>query len=171
MRTIACTFAGHREIYAADISERVDAAIESILRVDTDFTFYTGDMGAFDRICAGAVRRAQRAHPNLNSKLILVLPYLTESLHTNKAYYESTFDSILVPTELIGAHYKGAIQKRNRWMVNHSDYLIAYVRQNFGGAYQTLQYARRQPELTIVNLANEEKKPEDMGAATRAKRR
>ena len=153
-RERTCTFAGHREVYAAGVSERVDATIESILRADTDFTFYTGDMGAFDRLCAGAVRRAQRAHPNIHIKLILVLPYLTEALNANKEYYESAIDGILVPMELMGVHYKGAIQKRNRWMVNHSDYLIAYVRQDFGGAYQTLRYARRQPELTILNLAD-----------------
>lgn len=149
-----CTFAGHREVYDAGIAERASEAIETMLFADADFYFYTGGMGEFDRLCAAAVRRMQRAYPHRNIKLALVLPYMLQSLNDNREYYETEFDDILVPIELMGVHYKGAIQKRNRWMVDHSDYLLAYVRRDFGGAYQTLRYARRRPELTILNLAD-----------------
>lgn len=153
-----CTFAGHRTVYDSSIADKLTAAIQGLLQTDNEFCFYSGGMGQFDRLCEWAVRKAQRENPHLKMELILVLPYLTNALNQNKEYYESSFDGILVPSELIGVHYKGAIQKRNRWMVNHSDYLLAYVRQDFGGAYQTLQYARRKPEMTILNLADCERK-------------
>lgn len=36
-----------------------------------------------------------------------------------------------------------AIIKRNEWMIDNSDFLIAYVKNDFGGAYKTLQYAEK----------------------------
>lgn len=38
-------------------------------------------------------------------------------------------------------------------LVDHSDYLIAYVYRDFGGAYTTLNYAARHGK-EIINLAN-----------------
>ena len=38
---------------------------------------------------------------------------------------------------------RAAIPRRNRWLVDHSDYLISYVTRNIGGAAQTLAYAER----------------------------
>lgn len=148
-----CTFAGHREAHAAGVTERINEALETILQTDAEFCFYTGGMGEFDRLCAAAVRRAKREHPNCKIELVLVLPYLTESLNANKKYYESEFDGILVPMELMGVHYKGAIQKRNRWMVDQSDYLLAYIRRDFGGAFETWKYAKRKADLVILNIA------------------
>lgn len=47
-------------------------------------------------------------------KLILVLPYITNELNENKEYYISTFDDVIIPEELMGVHYKAAIEKRNQ---------------------------------------------------------
>ena len=74
-------------------------------------------------------------------------------LNTDKTYYEQMYDGILIPEELIGVHPKAAIKKRNRLMIDWSDTLIAFVHRDFGGAYETLQYARRSGRIRIVNLA------------------
>ena len=41
---ITCTFAGHREVYGSKIRDLVDETIESILKKDDTFLFYSGDM-------------------------------------------------------------------------------------------------------------------------------
>ena len=64
-------------------------------------------------------------------------------LNTDKEYFESSFDEILIPIELAGIHYKKAITACNRWMVDRADCLIAMVWRDHGGAYQTLKYAER----------------------------
>lgn len=48
-----------------------------------------------------------------------------------------------------------AIIKRNEWMVNNSDFLIAYVENRFGGARKTLQYAEKKKNIKIINLVDE----------------
>ena len=147
-----CTFAGHREVFA-NLDKKLGQAIADILLTDTAFVFYTGGMGEFDARCAAAVRTAKRRNPQLDIQLCLVLPYMMQKLNEDKEYYEKAFDQIIVPFELAEVHYKAAITKRNRWMVDASDYLIAFVYRDFGGAYTTLRYAQRSGKK-IIQLAN-----------------
>jgi len=147
-----CTFAGHREVYQANISDKLDEAILKIIESDDCFRFLVGGMGDFDALCSSAVRKAKRIYPNKKISLELILPYLTQELNDNKTFYESSYDDVIVPIELAGVHYKSAIGKRNRWMVENSDWLVAFVYRDFGGAYTTLRYAERKG-LNILNLA------------------
>ena len=149
-----CTFAGHREVYQANIADKLDEAISRIIKNDDCFRFLVGGMGDFDGMCSSAVRRAKRKYPNKQISLELILPYLTQELNENKSYYEISYDDVVVPIELAGVHYKSAITKRNRWMVDKSDWMIAFVYRDFGGAYTSLRYAEKKG-LQIINLAKE----------------
>ena len=149
-----CTFAGHREVYQANIADKLDEAISRIIKNDDCFRFLVGGMGDFDGMCSSAVRRAKRNYPNKQISLELILPYLTQELNENKSYYEISYDDVVVPIELAGVHYKSAITKRNRWMVDKSDWMIAFVYRDFGGAYTSLRYAEKKG-LQIINLAKE----------------
>lgn len=53
---------------------------------------------------------------------------------------------------------KFAIIKRNEWMIDKSDFLIAYVEHNWGGAYRTLEYAKKQSYTNIVILNSDKQK-------------
>ena len=77
-----------------------------------------------------------------------------EGLNRYKDYNESLYDGIIIPQELLGIHPKAAITKRNRWMVDQSDLLIAFVQRDFGGAYETLKYARRK-KVSVINISDE----------------
>ena len=147
-----CTFAGHREVYQANIAEKLDEAISKIIATDDCFRFLVGGMGDFDGLCSSAVRRAKRSNPEKQISLELVLPYLTQELNENKLFYETSYDDVIVPIELAGVHYKSAITKRNRWMVEKSNWMVAFVYRDFGGAYTTLRYAEKKG-LQIINLA------------------
>ncbi len=149
---VVCTFAGHREVYQSGIDADIQAAIERILETDTAFQFLTGGMGDFDGKCAGAVRAAKRTHPNLDIQLALVLPYMTNRLNTDKLYYEHCYDTVIIPEELAGVHYKAAIGRRNRWLVDCADWVIAFVYRDFGGAVKAVQYALQQGKK-VINLA------------------
>lgn len=146
---IYCSFAGHRCFPAPHAS--IDGVIETILQTGQRFTFYSGGMGDFDAQCEAAVRSAKRRHPELSIRLILVLPYMSNRLNTYKTYYEEMYDGIIIPEALLGVHPKAAITMRNRWMVDSSNYVIACVRRDFGGAYETVKYAR-QTGRTVFDL-------------------
>lgn len=139
---VVCTFAGHREVFGLGQS-RVVEILERLLEAEQEMTCYVGGKGEFDALCVSAVRTLKHRHPDKAISLVLVLPYMEQRLNTDKEYYESRFDEILIPIELAGIHYKQAITACNRWMVDRADCLIAMVWRDHGGAYQTLKYAER----------------------------
>lgn len=149
-----CSFIGHREVYQYDINERIKTAITDILQTDEEFVFYSGGMGAFDEKCSLIVNECKHRYRHLRVKHILVLPYMTNKINAKGKYYESLFDSILIPEELLGCHYKAAIKRRNEWMVDRSNFLIAYVYREHGGAFATLKYAEKQ-NVPYINLAKQ----------------
>lgn len=71
-------------------------------------------------MCEAAVRRLKKKYQDFNIHLNLVLPYMTNQINRDKEYLESKFDDIIIPIDLMGVHYKAAIKKRNRWMVDQA---------------------------------------------------
>ena len=57
--------------------------------------------------------------------------------------------SIYPPIESVPLKF--AIAKRNEWMMENADLVIAYVNRNYGGAYQSLQIAKRRKKK-IINI-------------------
>ena len=98
------------------------------------------------------MRGMKRKYPGLNIRLVLMIPYMTHQLNRDKEYYEASYDDIVIPSELIGIHYKAAIKKRNRWMVDQADKILAYIYRDFGGAFDTVKYAFRIGK-PVLNLA------------------
>ena len=151
---LVCTFAGHRNINENMVAPPVNATIKELLQKDMDFLFYTGGMGDFDLLCGQIVRRTKKRCPEKRIRLVLVEPYMKNSINTDKERLQALYDDIEVPLELAGCHPKAAIGKRNRILIDRSDYLIACVTHQYGGAYQTLRYAQ-QRRIKIINVANQ----------------
>lgn len=145
MNNCCCAF-GHSDFYA-NISESLYCATRSLIVERNVNVFLTGGMGDFDALFCGAVRKLKTDYKQV--KLILVKPYFSNELNTNRKYYELCFDDVIIPDKLMGCHYKSAIQKRNRWMVDESQYVISGIYRDFGGAYQTIQYALRERKNVI----------------------
>lgn len=148
---LCCTFAGHREVFHQGVEEAVEAALRELLEMDSTFCFYTGGMGEFDAVCARAVRRIRARRPEKQMRLILVEPYMKQSINTDGQWLHGCYDDIIIPEELAGIHYKAAIQYRNRWMIEHSQHIIAYIRRDFGGAYTAMRYAQRKG-LNVIRV-------------------
>jgi hypothetical protein len=70
-------------------------------------------------------------------------------LNTYKEHYEHNYDDIIIPEVVTGVHYKSAITKRNRWMVDECDYIVTFVYRDFGGAYDTKKYAIKHGKTVI----------------------
>ena len=142
----ACCGFGHR-VLLMDIEKPLREVLERLAAEEGVTEFYTGGMGEFDALFARTVRSMKRANPHLG--LVLVLPYLTRQAATEKAWYESQYDEILTPAELDGIHPKAAITLRNHWMVDHSDFVIAALRRDYGGAAEAVRYAKNQGKVVV----------------------
>lgn len=135
----ACCGFGHREVFDNVTVKLYSTVIKSI---ENGYdVFYTGAMGQFDNLFSSAVRKAKKKYPHI--KLICVKPYLTQDINTNKDFYEIMYDDVIVPNDLAGIHPKAAIKARNRWIVDNSEMVLAYIIRNHGGAYEAVKYAQQ----------------------------
>ena len=148
------TFVGHGSlIISDDIKKGIFEAIKQIISQTEKTLFLCGGYGDFDNICAKTCHDLKNDFSNI--EVIFVTPYITEAqqrkikdLLASKLYD----DTIYPPIEKTPPRY--AIIKRNEWMINEADLIIAYVKFSYGGAYKALNYAQKKGKR-IINLANE----------------
>lgn len=135
------TFCGHHEIEHTDnINDWIHHVIKLLILEGAE-TFYFGGYGAFDHVAANVARKYKTSYPAL--KNILVLAYLDKTL--DSSLYDFT---LYPPIESVPLRF--AISKRNQWMVENSDVVVAYVTHSWGGAMKTLQYARKKNKRIIL---------------------
>ena len=134
------TFCGHREVQEPEkVRKWLYETVEGLIMEGADY-FYLGGYGQFDTMAAGVVLELKQKHPYIRS--VLVLPYLDREYDTSG--YE---ESIYPPLEDVPRRY--AISKRNEYMVDYSDVVVAYVVYVFGGASKTLRYAERKRKRIV----------------------
>ena len=146
-----CSLFGHRKLnVTAELEGKIENQIVYAIKKLNIDTFYLGNNGNFDFVCAKILANLKMKYTFIKS--FLILPYLTKK-YTNfeKEYMKKIFNSTIYPP-LETVLPKFAILKRNEWMVNNSDYIIFYVEHNWGGAYKTLCFAVNKHK-TYVNLA------------------
>lgn len=154
MITYAVSFFGHRQIdNVFTIEERLETIIRELLLSNEYVEFLIGRDGEFDQLVASTVRRCKRAVRDDNSALVLVLPYPTAELLNNEQSFQEYYDEIEICAESAEKHFKSAHQTRNRSMVDRSDLVVFCVERNSGGAYQTMQYAKK-ANANIINLSD-----------------
>ena len=137
------TFCGHGDKhYGEDVRKRLHDIVEELIKEGAK-EFLLGGYGSFDSMAAGVVRKLQQTYPKIRSTL--VIPYLDRK-YDNLDYYDA---SIYPPIEK--APKRLAIIKRNEWMVDNSDILVAYVDHDWGGAARTYAYAVRRKKK-VINL-------------------
>ena len=143
------TFCGHSNcLFSDEEKEKFKQLLIKKIRKNPTCKFYLGGYGAFDSLCLRTQRELKTYFPNI--ELLFITPYLDKNyskLELAKYYYD---DIIFPPIENVPRKF--AILKRNEWMVDSADLIIAYVKYSWGGAAKTLKYAKRKKKQ-IINLA------------------
>lgn len=156
MKFYTVAFFGHRDFYAHyQCEKKLMPILKELLNTKEYVDFLVGRNGEFDIFASSCVKRAKNELWDCNSSLVLVLPYPTAEFRNNEKYFEDFYDEIQVCEKSSVAHYKSAIQIRNKDMVDRADFIICYIEHNKGGAYQTMQYAIKSGKR-IINLADED---------------
>ena len=135
------TFCGHRDVSQSDdVRAWLVDCVESLIQEGaTDF--YLGGYGSFDSMAASVVWKLKEKYPGICS--VLVIPYLNRDIDTSR-YDLTTYP----PLETVPKRF--AITKRNEWMVQAADVVVAYVLHGWGGAAATLEYAKRKKKRIIL---------------------
>ena len=153
MEIYRIAFIGHRKICGHDRPEEtLEALIKEKLCGKEYAELYVGCNGDFDTLAAVAAKMVQKAQGKQNSRLVLIQPYPMK----DDPFYEGFFDEVRYPVDW-KTNPKAAITKRNRWMVDHADLLVAFVESDRSGdASATLEYAKKRG-VEIINLAIQER--------------
>ena len=144
---------GHRII---EDYQFVESKLYELLRIimqkeNREVDFLLGRNGDFDLMAASVIRKLKKETGNENVFLTLVLPYQTAELRDNTAAFESYYDSIEICEASAECNFKYAIVARNRDMIDRSDLVVVYVKNEFGGAHQSMKYAENNKKR-IINL-------------------
>lgn len=149
LKTYTVSFFGHRKVEDWRMVEQNLESLISTLLLDKEYVeFLVGRDGEFDQIVSSVIRRCKRTVRNDNSSHIWVLPYPTAQLRNNAEAFQAYYDQIEICGT--GQHYKQAHQARNRQMADRSDLVVFYV-DHEGGAWQTLQYVKKE-NISYVNI-------------------
>lgn len=147
------SFFGHREVEgAAEIESKLDQLLHDLITQKQYVEFLVGRDGEFDLLTASAIRRAVRQCSYGNTSLILVLPYIKAEYRDNEQSFLDYYDEVEICSESSDAHYKSAIQVRNRRMVDRSDLIVCCIQHKSGGAYKTIQYALKQSQQDLWSM-------------------
>ena len=134
------SFFGHSNYLESEDDEcRVLSILDDISKGE-QVDFYLGGYGSFDYFALHCAKKFKEKHPD--AKLYLICPYMGKWLDDRQQDIERDYDASIYP-EIEHVPLKFAISKRNEWIGQQADYIIAYVNKHYGGAYKALLYAHK----------------------------
>lgn len=143
---MTCTFFGHKNS-PQTIKLLIREAIIELIEKNNTNTFYVGHNGSFDSMVKSVLAELSETYP---IKYYVVLAYLPDNSSDND------YEHSLFPEGIENAPKRFSISYRNKWMIDKSDYVIAYITHHQGGAAQFVDKAEKQGK-NVINLADKEK--------------
>lgn len=138
-----CTFFGHKNANGKINSKLRKTIIDLIENKNVD-TFYVGNQGEFDFLVRENLEQLCSIYPQI--KYFIVLAYLPKlNDFSNETYHSRT----IYPDGLENTPPKFAIVKRNRWMIDKSDYVVTHVEHNLSNASQFKELSKRKGKIVI----------------------
>lgn len=145
MENKTCFFIGNRN--APDsIIEQLTEVVEQHITEYGVTTFTVGHRGSFDRKVIKVLAETKKRHKDL--ELYLLAPYALNQ----KIDPPQGFDGTLYPDGLEKVPYRFAIVQANRYMIQHSDYLISYCRMYISNTRNFVEYAQRREKKGLIKV-------------------
>ena len=141
-----CFFIGHREAPDSLLPE-LSAEIERHITEYGVTDFVVGRYGRFDTLAAQCVKAAKKRHPEVT--LTLLLPYHPYDRPTPTP---SGFDATFYPPGMETVPKRLAIVQANRYMVDHSQFLIAYAWHPASNAKKLVEYAQKREKYNHIRI-------------------
>lgn len=137
-----CAFTGHRKIESQPDYELLRKLLVELIENGVD-SFYCGMARGFDMIAADEVLKLKEIYPHIKLIACVSCPEQDKFFsREEKKKYIDIIDSSDDVKVVSLRYFKGAMLKRNNYMVDKCGYLIAYLRQEKGGTVYTVNYAK-----------------------------
>ena len=143
---MVCCFFGHKDI-PSGLTERLFPVLTRLIAEGVD-SFLVGNQGGFDSTVLHTLRLLKEKHPHISYNVVLA--YMPRNKEEWSAYEPM---ETLYPEGLESVHPRYAISWRNKWMIQESDVVVAYITHSWGGAAQFVEMAERKKKR-IINIAS-----------------
>lgn len=119
-----CTFFGHHDCPVTVERTLYMALVDLVEEYRVD-TFYVGRQGAFDAIALSALKNLIHQYPHIQYSVVLErIPGKCNCIGN----YEGI--NTMLPEGIETVHPRYAILWRNNWMLDRSDFIVAYIKHS-----------------------------------------
>ena len=134
-----CCFSGHRELDNNFFIDNTEETIKKLIKEGYK-TFLVGMALGFDTV----VFQTLLKYKNNNIDIIACVPCPEQNKYFTKEQQQTYLELLNKADKIVytsNVYSKGCMFKRNRYMVDNSSLLVAYLKENKGGTYYTVKYA------------------------------
>ncbi len=139
-----CCVSGHRIVKEHIDFDNLREIFINLIKKEKVNTFLIGMAIGFDTICFNILNEIKKEEP---IRIIACVPCPNQSKTFNKLEkieYNKNIklaDHVILSSEVYTPY---CMFKRNKYMVDNSNYIVYYLRENKGGTKQTVEYAKKQ---------------------------
>ena len=144
---MTCTFFGHRFV-PQKIEPTLRSTLIDLIENHGVNLFYVGNHGEFDAMVRRVLRELSAKYP---IKYHVVLAYMPEK---HDEFDPTDYSDTILPEGIETVIKRFAINSRNKWMIEQSDFVVTYVVHDGGsGAAQFKKLAERKGK-TVIELSS-----------------
>lgn len=169
-----CCFTGHRPEKLGgydynspknkEIKKRLEEACKNLIQSEGVDTFIVGGALGIDQMAFDVVYSLKETY---DLKIVVAIPFKNQASKwpiSSVNYYNSqlskadslvyvdTLERYAIKGYTIGDYYPAKMQKRNEYMVDNSDFIIAYFDGSKGGTANCLKYWERVKDSKPINI-------------------
>ena len=138
-----CFFIGSRHA-PSHIQPQLEEVVDNHITEYGVTTFTVGHYGSFDSLVRGVLNETKKQYSHI--KLYLLAPYALNQKREAPIGFDGTF----YPEGLEKVPMRYAIVQANRYMVQHSDYLISYP--GVGNSRKIVEYAQGREKKGLIKV-------------------
>lgn len=150
----SCVFTGHRVLEEDFSKKQFKKLLEQLIK-DGIKTFYNGLARGFDLTACETVLALKKKYKDI--RLIGCIPCFNQDStfpDSDKKRYQAVLkkldETVLVSEKM---YFNGCMHKRNRYMCDKADVMVAYCKKATGGTAYTVQYFQKTyPQKKVLFL-------------------
>lgn len=135
-----------------NLKMQIKNTITELIEKENAIHFISGMALGVDMICAEIVLELKKTYPQIT--LECAIPCETQAAKWNEKYRDRYFNTVIASDKetMLQTHYTAdCMMKRNKYMVDKSDIVVAVWNGSKGGTANTINYAK-QSEKTIKQI-------------------
>lgn len=146
MKDEMCFFIGHRNI-PYSIKKQLTKVVEKHIVEYGVTTFIVGHYGSFDSLVQEVLSEIKQHYVNI--RLYLLLPYYQPFNSSNGI--PKSFDGAFYPEGIENVPKPYAIVYANKYMIEHSNYLVSYYK-HIGNTRKFIEFAQKREKKGLIKI-------------------